>query len=114
MSEKIKSQRKKLQAMLKVSDRLSLSMIRETLEMTPKEFNETIFQWAMDYNFRIDGDYIVIQDNSDSVGKSQVKILDAGSTKIVKYHGTQLPQYEHDALLALEEIVGGVIPKVDY
>ncbi len=55
----------KIKKMLKVSTRIRLDMMKETLRMDVDTFNDNIFDWAEKFGFTIDGDYVVI--NKDSV-----------------------------------------------
>ena len=55
----------KIKKMLKVSTRIRLDMMKETLRMDEYTFNDIIFDWAEKFGFTIDGDYVVI--NKDSV-----------------------------------------------
>lgn len=63
----------KIRSMMEVSERISLEMMRKTLEMDSDEFLNNIWGWAKKFGFRIDGDYIIVE-NAD-VGEF-VKYLD--------------------------------------
>jgi hypothetical protein len=57
----------KLQKMLKVSKRIRLDLMQETLGLTKKQFNDNLFDWAEDFGFQIDGDFVIVnQDNMDN------------------------------------------------
>ncbi len=62
----VKEQIKKIKTMLKVSNRLKLKMMRTTLNIDKKIFNNLIFEWAKKFNFTIDGDYIIINKDTSS------------------------------------------------
>jgi hypothetical protein len=51
---------KKIETMLKVSDRLKLKTMRIALGLDKESFNNQIFEWAKMFDFTIDGDYINI------------------------------------------------------
>lgn len=51
---------RKIEQIVKVSDRVKLDMMRKTLKMTEEAFLERIYNWAERFNFKIDGDYLVI------------------------------------------------------
>ena len=53
--------------MVGVSKRIKLEMMRETLGMNQKDFNNKIWSWAEKFNFTIDGDYILVE-NADIDG----------------------------------------------
>ncbi|MHA1375887.1 MAG: hypothetical protein ACTSR7_16535 [Promethearchaeota archaeon] len=49
-----------IKAMLAVSTRLQLKMVRIALNMDEKIFTKKIFEWAKKFNFVIDGDYLIV------------------------------------------------------
>lgn len=51
----------KLKTIMGVSTRIEMKMLRRVLGMSRREFEEKIFQWAVDYGFVIDGDYINVE-----------------------------------------------------
>ncbi len=56
----------KLRKMLAVSARIRQDQMRDTLGLDAKQFNEKIWDWASEFGFKIDGDYINIgQGNVD-------------------------------------------------
>jgi len=55
-----------IKSMILVSNKLRLDMIRTTLDMDEKLFTEKVFQWAEQFHFLIDGDYLVINQNTTS------------------------------------------------
>ena len=50
----------RVKSMIQVSNKLRLEMIRTALDMDDKLFTEKVFQWAKQFNFVIDGDYLII------------------------------------------------------
>ena len=54
----------KIRKMIRVSNRIRFDMMRDALDMDTKEFNTKIFDWAEEFNLLIDGDYIVINNNT--------------------------------------------------
>ena len=64
----------KLRKITKVSKRVRLEMVRDALRMDAPEFNQKIFDWAEEFGFTIDGDYV---DFAGSDVDAFVKSLDA-------------------------------------
>lgn len=56
----------KLNKMMQVSSRLRLDMMRKSLEMDEKTFLDKIYDWAAEFGFTIDGDYLIINKNTVS------------------------------------------------
>lgn len=54
----------RIKSMMEVSNRLRLDMIRVALDMDDKLFTEKVFQWAKEFNFLIDGDYLIINQDT--------------------------------------------------
>ena len=54
----------KLKNMMEVSDRLNVDIVRQTLGLDKATFNTKLFEWAKQFNFRIDGDFIIINNNT--------------------------------------------------
>ena len=54
----------RIKSMMQVSNNLRLDMIRTALEMDEKLFTEKVFQWAKQFNFLIDGDYLIINQDT--------------------------------------------------
>jgi len=48
----------KLKQIVSISERISLSMMRDILELDEKTFNQRIIDWAAEFNFTIDGEYL--------------------------------------------------------
>ena len=57
----------KIHKIMKVSSRVRLDMMRNILELDAKTFDNKILDWAVEFNFKIDGDFIVIE-NADIDG----------------------------------------------
>jgi len=63
-AERIEAERKEKEAIVKlrkimsVSERISLSMMRDVLELDEKAFNQRIIDWAAEFDFTIDGEYL--------------------------------------------------------
>jgi MFS family permease len=55
----------KIRRIVKVSDRIEIDMMRESLGLNKKEFLDKLYVWAEQFNFRIDGNILVI--NKDTV-----------------------------------------------
>ena len=53
-----------VKSMIEVSNKLRLDMIRTALDMDDKLFTEKVFQWAKHFNFLIDGDYLIINQDT--------------------------------------------------
>ncbi len=50
----------KIKQIMRVSTRISLDRMQEALDIDNKTFNDKIFDWAEEFEFTIDGDYLVI------------------------------------------------------
>ncbi|HME54186.1 MAG TPA: WD40 repeat domain-containing protein [Candidatus Lokiarchaeia archaeon] len=57
----------KIQKMMKVSKRIRIDMMREALGMDMKSFSDKMIDWAAQFNFSIDGDYVDFE-NADTDG----------------------------------------------
>jgi hypothetical protein len=55
----------RVKSMMEVSNRLRLDMMRIALDMDEKTFTDKVFQWAKQFKFLIDGDYLIV--NQDTV-----------------------------------------------
>ena len=51
-----------IKKMMRVSTRIGLSDMRTTLKIDKDTFFENLWDWAEKFNFKIDGDYIIIKD----------------------------------------------------
>ncbi|MHA2287381.1 MAG: hypothetical protein ACXABG_01215, partial [Promethearchaeota archaeon] len=56
----------RIKSMMEVSSKIRLEMLQTALEMDEKLFTEKVFQWAKQFNFLIDGDYLVINQDTAS------------------------------------------------
>ncbi len=56
-----------LKKLLTVSKRVRIDMLREYVEMDNDQFLEKLVEWAAEYNFTIDGDFIIPA--SDDAGR---------------------------------------------
>ena len=45
---------------MKTSSKIRLDMMREILQLNSSTFNSKILDWALDFGFKIDGDYIIM------------------------------------------------------
>ena len=66
----------RIKSMMGVSNKLRLDMIRTALDMDEKLFTQKVFQWAKEFNFLIDGDYLII--NQDTA-KEFIEDLSVGA-----------------------------------
>lgn len=57
----------KIQKMMKVSKRIRIDMMREALGMDMKSFSDKMIDWADQFHFNIDGDYVDFE-NADTDG----------------------------------------------
>lgn len=64
-SEKEREMLEKIKEIMKVSTRIKLSMLRNILDTDKKTVDNKVFEWAKNYGFTIDGDYLII--NRDTV-----------------------------------------------
>lgn len=51
----------KIRKMIAVSTKIKLDMMRQLLGFDEATFNNKIFDWAIEFGFKIDGDFIVIE-----------------------------------------------------
>jgi len=56
---------KKVEQIVKVSDKVKLETMQKMLGLTEEDFLNNVYNWAEQFNFRIDGDLLVI--NPDTV-----------------------------------------------
>ncbi|MFX1355056.1 MAG: zinc ribbon domain-containing protein [Promethearchaeota archaeon] len=54
----------KIKSMIKVSNRIKLEMMRIALEMDEKNFTNKVFEWAKKFDFIIDGEYLVVNNEN--------------------------------------------------
>ena len=99
----------RIMSMMEVSNRLRLDMIRVALDMDEKLFTQKVFQWAKEFNFLIDGDYLIInRDNVEefiedlSVGaniasKKGLKIKCRFCEKLIEYNAKICPHCGKEA-----------------
>ncbi len=59
--EKEKEILKRIKKMMEVSTRIKLDVMRDALDMNTKVFNSRIFDWAVKFNFKINGDFVIIE-----------------------------------------------------
>lgn len=59
--EKEKEILKRIKKMMEVSTRIKLDVMRDALDMNTKVFNSRIFDWAEKFNFKINGDFVIIE-----------------------------------------------------
>ena len=50
----------KIKKMMKVSTRLKLDMMQRVLKLNQEVFEEKIFDWASQFDFTIDDDFLVV------------------------------------------------------
>ncbi len=77
---KQENRKDKLRKMLAVSNRLKLEMIQRALDLDANMFNDKIFEWAAEFKFRIDGDYVVMEggDVAGFISKLDAEFADWG------------------------------------
>lgn len=51
----------KIERIMKTSSKIRLDMMREILQLNSSTYNSKILDWALDFGFKIDGDYIIIE-----------------------------------------------------
>ncbi|MFW9772424.1 MAG: zinc ribbon domain-containing protein [Candidatus Thorarchaeota archaeon] len=67
MIELEKERIEKVKSMIKVSNKIKLDMMRNVLEMDGKTFADKIFKWAKKFDFVIDGEYLIV--NNENVNE---------------------------------------------
>ncbi|GAH40921.1 unnamed protein product, partial [marine sediment metagenome] len=60
-----RERREKIERIMQVSSRIRLDTMRDILNLEPHVFNERLIDWAEEFGFEIDGDYLNI--NKDKV-----------------------------------------------
>ena len=55
----------RIKKMLDVSSKIKIDIMRDVLELEENLFNKKLFDWAAQFGFTIDGDYLII--NQDSI-----------------------------------------------
>ena len=131
-----------LKKILSVSDKIAIRQMRNILEMDEKTFDKKIIDWAVEFGFRIDGDYININrgtindfiDHLDKqfkawelqeetgIGKIEVKAnyedlikkeAEGKTKKIISFRNSQIIQYEANVLQELENQLNKKFTLVD-
>ena len=59
---KSKLNTEKVKKLLLITSRISMEKMREILGMEKDAFNDKIIDWGIEYGFKIDGDYIIVDD----------------------------------------------------
>ncbi|MCP6719401.1 MAG: hypothetical protein KJI71_04690, partial [Patescibacteria group bacterium] len=75
----------KLKEFAEVARKIRLSMLRNALDLDKRTFDNKIFKWAKEFNFKIDGDFIIIEgDITEFINSLDNKFKDweKGSKKI--------------------------------
>ncbi len=77
---KQENRKDKLRKILAVSDRIKMDMIQRALELDANTFSDKIFEWAAEFKFRIDGDYVVMEggDVTGFISKLDAEFADWG------------------------------------
>ncbi len=60
-----RERREKIERIMQVSSRIRLDTMRDVLNLEPKIFHERLIDWAEEFGFEIDGDYLNV--NKDRV-----------------------------------------------
>ncbi len=70
----------KIRKIVAVSTRLKLEMMQQVLSLDTATFNNKIFDWAAEFKFKIDGDYVVIEggDVTGFISKLDAEFADWG------------------------------------
>ncbi len=70
----------KLRKMLAVSKRIRMDMMQRALELDADTFSRKIFDWAAEFKFQIDGDFVVIEggDVTGFISKLDAEFADWG------------------------------------
>ena len=131
----------KLKKMLKVSNSIAMEQMRNILDIDKKEFDKKIVDWAEQFGFTIDREYVNVKketvddfiDMLDSEFKSweskekigegkivkrakieKVKIEpDEEAKKVVSFRGAQIMQFEAELLQEIETLTKKKFTKVD-
>lgn len=111
----------KLKKILKVARRIRQEQVRKILKLDEDAFNERVIDWADEFGFRIDGDFLVIEDAagvSDFISSLEHEFTTwgtgeaGGGTKVETYRGVQLVAREAGTLRALTQALHQALPPV--
>ncbi|MFW9988976.1 MAG: hypothetical protein ACFFC3_09995 [Candidatus Odinarchaeota archaeon] len=77
----------KFKEMISVSSKINLEMMRSALQMNKDEFNSKIFGWAKEYDFTIDNDVLIINQEtvSEFIDELNKKFEVWGKMEVEKY-----------------------------
>ena len=56
----------KLRDILNISNRIKLERVQNILNLDDKSFNKKIIEWANEFGFRIDGEYLIVNEETVS------------------------------------------------
>ncbi len=73
----------KIRKMLAVSTRIKMDMMQRVIGLDADTFSNKIFDWAAEFKFKIDGDYVVIEggDVTGFISKLDAEFADWGKQK---------------------------------
>lgn len=104
----------KLKKIMKVSVRIKMEQMKNMLELDQKTFDRKILDWANEYDWTIDGDYVVVKkervdDFITMLDQQNMLIprLDANnetSQEFVSFSGAKIPEIEVKVLQELERM----------
>lgn len=118
---------RKFQEILAVSHRVERSSVAEYLEISTKDLFRKLITWGKTLPFKIDGEFIVIEDAEDFTkvlerqfelwGEAEATGLgkdpgQQGARELSEYHGVTLGAAEYRAMVALEQTLGKAVPHV--
>lgn len=67
LENKIERERlEKIKKIIRISNQIKLDMMRNILDLDSKMFDNKILDWASEFGFTIDGDYLIINKNTVS------------------------------------------------
>ena len=73
----------KLRDILNVSNRIKLERVQNVLNLDDKVFDEKIIEWAKEFGFRIDGEYLIV--NKESIAE----FIDALDEKFIEWEKSE-------------------------
>ena len=112
----------KLKKILKVSVRIKMEQMRNMLDLDQKTFDKKLLDWASEYDWIIDGNYIIVKKESvdgfiasvdpqtmhqpaeNKTPIPRIEITNEPSQKFESFKGTKIPELEAKVLKELESI----------
>lgn len=109
----------KFKGLIKVSRRLEIKKIAQFLNISELDLFPKLVDWSQNLNFKLNGDFIIVQDKNDSIienkiNKKSQKSLNISNRDLKSQSSLRFPlvQNEDYILSMLEHLIGGIIPNI--